>query len=158
MVSPYQPLSSFVCDTNPHPSRHDLRPDTAANAEAGEAGPTGNDGLSPPLNEVGDDAPQGSEEATDDPTNARHRRRSRLLDLTRLRHAPPDERIAALRQLREQSRAEGEPTVGEAAEDPVAQQTRRTRLTNRLRDRFRVRTREQAGNSPTQNQQSGETA
>jgi hypothetical protein len=133
-------------------SRHDLRSDAPTNSEVGGANSTDNDELAPPLDEAADGAPQASEEAVDDPTNTRHRRRTRLLDLTRLRHAPPDERIAALRLLREQSRAEGELTTTEATEDPESQQTRRARLTGRLRDRFRIRTREQAGSSPPQTQ------
>jgi hypothetical protein len=132
--------------TNRISSRRDLRPE--ANAEAGEAGSTGNDELSPPLNEGADNATQGPE-GVEDPTSTRHRRRSRLLDLTRLRHAPPQERIAALRQLREQSRAEGEGNAANSAEDSATQQSRRTRLAGRLRDRFRVRT---TGNPLSQTQ------
>ena len=90
--------------------------------------------LPPPL---GVEAGEASN--VDEVSGSNHQRRgvARLLDLNRLRHAPPDERIAALRQLREQSQREGEP-----AED-VEETSRRARLTNRLRDTFRVRTRAQ---------------
>ena len=92
--------------------------------------------LPPPL------APEAGEttaEASGEASGSTHQRRgvARLLDLNRLRHAPPDERIAALRQLREQSQREGAPT------EDVEEISRRARLTNRLRDTFRVRTRAQ---------------
>ena len=78
-------------------------------------------------------AEAGSQHSSD-----QHRNRiSRFLDITRLRHAPPDERIAALRQLREQSQLEGQV---EPAED-TEERSRRARLTGRLRDTFRIKTR-----------------
>ncbi len=78
---------------------------------------------------------EGSEPSADP-----HRNRiSRFLDLNRLRHAAPDERIAALRELREQSQREGAPEVVEDTEE----RSRRVRLAGRLRDTFRIRTRTQ---------------
>ena len=53
-----------------------------------------------------------------------------------MRTAPPDERIAALRRLREQSQRDGE---GEDVEEQ--EPSRRVRLTGRLRDTFHIRTR-----------------
>jgi len=111
--------------------RHDLRPEASADATPSAEG----DELPPPLS-----ANDGHEAATgnDDSSDAPQRRRvSRFLDLNRLRTAPPDERIAALRRLREQSRREGEAT------EDVEERSRRARLTGRLRDTFRIRTRRQ---------------
>lgn len=62
------------------------------------------------------------------------RRRSRLFDLTRLRHASVEERIEALRRIRTEQRS------GSAASNEEDRQGR-ARLSDRLRDRFRVRTR-----------------
>jgi hypothetical protein len=121
-------------------SRHDLRPVTSATENTENTASTTGEGseLPPPL------GVEGAETAeTDNGSNHQRRRVSRLLDLNRLRHAPPDERIAALRQLREQSQREGEP-----AED-VEETSRRARLTNRLRDTFRIRTRAQNNVPPT---------
>jgi hypothetical protein len=74
-----------------------------------------------------------------------HRLRvSRLLDLTRLRTAPPEERIAALRQLREQSQQESAASPTTAAAAAEEQEGRSAGLTSRLRDKFRIRTRTQA--------------
>ncbi|KAH7370595.1 hypothetical protein BKA65DRAFT_20816 [Rhexocercosporidium sp. MPI-PUGE-AT-0058] len=109
--------------------RHDLRPVTSVTSNAeGE--------LPPPLS-----ANEETSRASSDGSAHQRRRVSRFLDLNRLRHAPPDERIAALRQLREETqRAGGEPVNNEnIAEEP----SRRARLTNRLRDTFRIRTRAQ---------------
>jgi hypothetical protein len=121
-------------------SRHDLRPIASATENTENTAPTTSEGseLPPPL------AVEGAETAeTDNGSNHQRRLVSRLLDLNRLRHAPPDERIAALRQLREQSQREREP-----AED-VEETSRRARLTNRLRDTFRIRTRAQNNLPPT---------
>ncbi|CZS88722.1 uncharacterized protein RAG0_00369 [Rhynchosporium agropyri] len=109
--------------------RHDLRPMTTATSTAeGE--------LPPPLS-ANDDADRASSEGS-----AHQRRRvSRFLDLNRLRHAPPDERIAALRQLREETQRTGAETVN--SEDAAEEPSRRVRLTNRLRDTLRIRTRAQ---------------
>ena len=57
-----------------------------------------------------------------------------VLDRRRLAEAEPQERLAALRELREQQRAHGE-----TAED-AAERRRRHRLTARLQDVFSVRT------------------
>jgi hypothetical protein len=129
-------LVSHHPDTNPS-SRHDLNP-TTSNTE-GAGGATANaDGteLPPPISPA-----EGQNEA-EDAAHPGRRRVSRFLDLHRLRTAPPDERIAALRRLREQSRAEGEPV--EDVEEP----SRRARVTNRLRDTFRIGTRQQPTTTP----------
>lgn len=99
-------------------SRHDLNPTATAEADESTVAATG-DSLAPPLA-----AGVGPETAT--APNAGRGRMSRLLDLNRLRHAPPDERIAALRTLREQSRGDG--TIIEEPEEP----SRRTRMRERF--------------------------
>ncbi|KAH8786668.1 hypothetical protein BGZ57DRAFT_851658 [Hyaloscypha finlandica] len=121
--------------------RHDLRPVTSATSNTENTASTTGEGseLPPPLGVEGEEA-GNTDEASG--SNPQRRGVSRLLDLNRLRHAPPDERIAALRQLREQSQREGEQPVD------VEETSRRARLTSRLRDTFRVRTREQAVTPP----------
>lgn len=117
--------------------RHDLRPVVTADAdtENPETNPEGAE-LPPPLAAEGENTTADS--ASAEGSSRRRNHASRLLDLHRLRHAPADERIAALRRLREQSQTEAEPAEGEA-EEP----SRRARLTGRLRDTFRIRTRTQ---------------
>lgn len=123
-------------------SRHDLRPvATEPTAEGSELPPplsTTEDGTPPTASTSTSPVPAGEED-----THQRHRA-SRFLDLHRLRTAPPDERIAALRRLREQSRQDGDEV------DDVEEPTRRARLTGRLRDTFRIRTRRQDGVSPSE--------
>ncbi|KAI1135894.1 hypothetical protein F5Y05DRAFT_393765 [Hypoxylon sp. FL0543] len=69
---------------------------------------------------------------------AQRRRRSRLLDWNRLRHASVDERIQALRQYRQSQQGNG------SAED----QNRHTRLSDRLREKFHIRTRAHPPTNP----------
>ncbi len=66
-------------------------------------------------------------------------RLSRRLDAALMRTASSHERIAALRQLREQQLESGTTTGG--ADTEGEEQSRRARLTGRLRDAFRIRTR-----------------
>ncbi|RYP56025.1 hypothetical protein DL771_012189 [Monosporascus sp. 5C6A] len=69
--------------------------------------------------------------------NMAHRRRiSRLLDWNRLRHASVDERIQALRQYRQTQQA--------ASPGSADDQSRHTKLTDRLREKFHIRTRRQS--------------
>lgn len=56
-----------------------------------------------------------------------------------MRNASSHERIAALRQLRQQQEESGVTTAGPEADGE--EQSRRARLTGRLRDAFRIRTR-----------------
>ena len=56
-----------------------------------------------------------------------------------MRNASSHERIAALRQLRQQQIESGAAAAGPDAEGE--EQSRRARLTGRLRDAFRIRTR-----------------
>lgn len=88
--------------------------------------------LPPPLTET---------EGADAQVHATRRRLSRRLDAALMRNASSHERIAALRQLRQQQVEAGASTEGpEAAEE----QSRRARLTSHLRDVFRIRTRAMA--------------
>ncbi|KAG9241767.1 hypothetical protein BJ878DRAFT_211273 [Calycina marina] len=99
--------------------RHDLRPIRV------EGAPAESDQLPPPL------APEGPAE-----TSVTQRRRTRFLDIHRLRTVPPAEAIAALRLHREESRRGGA--------DTEAVESNRPGLTGRLRDILRVRTRRQS--------------
>ncbi|ORY64077.1 uncharacterized protein BCR38DRAFT_343510 [Pseudomassariella vexata] len=74
-----------------------------------------------------------SVEDVNDTDAAQRRRRSRLLDWNRLRHASVDERIRALRQFREQQ------DVGSAQGLPSERGPHPT-FTDRLREKFHVRT------------------
>lgn len=132
-------LPSLKSYTNCH-SRHDLRPATSTEGAEGAEGVTAEgDELPPPLsaNEAADETNTAA--LTENADEHQRPRVSRFMDLNRLRTAPPDERIAALRRLREQSRQEGD--VAEDVEEP----SRRSRLTGRLRDTFRIRTRRENG-------------
>lgn len=135
-------LAPFLTSTNECASRHDLRPVPSATDDPTSPTAEGSE-LPPPLNAEGIDNGAGTEngaetaetaEGDNASTNPQRRRVSRFLDLNRLRHAPPDERIAALRRLREQAQQDGET---EDVEEP----SRRARLTGRLRDTFRIKTR-----------------
>jgi hypothetical protein len=75
----------------------------------------------------------------DEAPEPQSRRTSRLLDLARLRHASAEERLQALRQYRH-SRAQDTSTT---AEDSV-ERSRHAKLADRLRVRFRIRTRPQS--------------
>ncbi|KAI1354316.1 hypothetical protein F5Y01DRAFT_12875 [Xylaria sp. FL0043] len=85
--------------------------------------------LAPPTGTHQDNAP----ESTGAGEETHRRRRSRLFDWNRLRHASVDERLQALRQYR-QSQQALDPASG-AADD----ERRHSRLTDRLRERFHLR-------------------
>ncbi|KAI0147087.1 hypothetical protein GGR57DRAFT_265403 [Xylariaceae sp. FL1272] len=86
-----------------------------------DAAATTDDHLAPPVE--AEPAAEGSE--------ATHRRRrSRLLDWNRLRHAPVDERISALREYRQ---SQQESSAGDN------ERRRHSRLTDRIRGRFHRR-------------------
>jgi hypothetical protein len=137
--------SPFLFPILTHTSRHDLRPVQSRGAETSEG-----DELPPPLN-VAEDAghpagPTAEGEADAEASHDAHRHRlrvSRLLDLARLRIAPPEERIAALRQLRAQTQQENAAPPTTAAAAVEEQEGRSAGLTSRLRDKFRIRTRTQ---------------
>jgi len=116
--------------------RHDLRP-TTTNTE-------NDDELPPPLsNQEGENNNEHTAGTTETGEHPSRRRVSRFIDLHRLRHAPPNERIAALRQLREQSQREG----AEPGNGSVEEGNRRASMTDRLRNKFRIRTRPEAAGS-----------
>lgn len=137
--------SSLVMPALTISSRLDLRPEPSnSGAEPTEEGTSGENGeLPPPLRET--DEANSSSSATE--SSSQPRGISRFIDLHRLRHAPAEERIAALRELRNESRdasnaenASTSPEVGASQED-VEESGRRARLTNRLKEKLRVRTR-----------------
>ncbi|KAH8677407.1 hypothetical protein BX600DRAFT_506449 [Xylariales sp. PMI_506] len=106
--------------------RLDLNPPTAETADA--AGPaTGVQQEPQPQESIAET------QSTNDADTLQGRRRSRLLDWNRLRHATVDERIQALREMRA-SGASGLPE----------ERTQHTRLTDRLREKFYIRTRTQS--------------
>ncbi|KAI0479273.1 hypothetical protein GGR56DRAFT_371196 [Xylariaceae sp. FL0804] len=76
-------------------------------------------------------APPVEGDATD-PAVAHRCRRSRLLDWNRLRHASVDERLQALRQYRQSQQGAAHPTLSE-----------------RMRERFHIRTRAHTGDNST---------
>ncbi|RFU32666.1 hypothetical protein B7463_g3653, partial [Scytalidium lignicola] len=125
--------------------RLDLRPETshASGAEATAEGTTENGELPPPLGET-DEANNGTSAGE----SSHPRRISRFIELHRLRHAPAEERIAALRRLRNETR-EATNSEGAAAatsetveaQDDSEETGRRARLASRLRDKLRIRTR-----------------
>ncbi|KAI5862335.1 hypothetical protein GGS23DRAFT_93787 [Durotheca rogersii] len=73
----------------------------------------------------------------DDADGVQRRRISRLLDWNRLRHATVDERIQALRQYRQSQQGAGAGAGSGSAED----QSRHAKLSDRLREKFHIRTR-----------------
>lgn len=110
-------------------SRIDLRPaetNTAEPEQAAEEDPA----LPPPLTET---------EGADAQVHPSRGRLSRRLDAALMRNASSHERIAALRQHRQQQLESGATTAGPDVEHE--EQSRRVRLTGRLRDAFRIRTR-----------------
>ncbi|BCR88126.1 RING-H2 finger protein [Aspergillus chevalieri] len=98
--------------------------------------------LNPPQEEQQEEE-QGTDShpQTRDPTPERQTRQRRLtgyfsstLNARRMREATVEERLAALRTVREEARTSGEV-------DDADEQRQRNRLSTRLRERFRIRTR-----------------
>jgi hypothetical protein len=122
--------------------RIDLNP--AASTEAAEDGETAHEEGENTLQTV--DAVESSSNHTN---SNRHSRglAAYLSDIRRARNAPVEERIEALRRLREsqqQRQQNGEESV--TAEES---QGRRRHLAMRLRDRFRIRTRQHGSEQPS---------
>ncbi|KAJ8071318.1 hypothetical protein OCU04_001653 [Sclerotinia nivalis] len=115
--------------------RHDLRP-TATHAQNED------EELPPPLEaHEGETASEHTANISENGDAGSGHRVSRLMHL---RHTPPEESIATLRQLaREQSQQGGEVLNQDVAEE----QGRRARLASRLRSTFRIRTRAQAASA-----------
>lgn len=120
MPSPYRLLTL-------RQSRLDLRPDQG-NANSGSTAGD-NESLAPPLAMEGEDGHAHS--------GSHGHRLSRLFDINRLRQASVEERMEALRQMRAQAN-EHDSHQGEEVERPHG-----ARLTDRLKDKFRIRTRAQ---------------
>lgn len=108
--------------------RLDLRPRNGETQNADEL-----THLPPPLEGEG-----GENEAS-----SSQRRRSRLLDLHRLRHATVEERIEILRRHRSHQRASALTQPGDR-EGEGSERGQAARLADRLRDKFLVRTRAQS--------------
>lgn len=109
-------------------SRLDLRPGYTAHSISSEH----NENLAPPL---------ALGEEDHEVTSVHHGNRlSRLFDVNRLRHAPVEERIEALRQIR----AHTEHQEISAPEATVTDRPHAAKLTDKLKDKFRIRTRPQA--------------
>ncbi|CCE34540.1 uncharacterized protein CPUR_08473 [Claviceps purpurea 20.1] len=108
--------------------RLDLRPGRTTHEESSEY--TVN--LAPPL---------ALEEEDPESPHAQHGNRlSRFFDVNRLRHAPVEERIEALRQMRAQTQYQDM----SAQEATAADRPQAAKLTDKLKDKFRIRTRAQA--------------
>ncbi|KAK3315307.1 hypothetical protein B0H66DRAFT_340860 [Apodospora peruviana] len=102
--------------------------------------------LPPPL--AGDLSEQQQQhESNGSSSGGGRRRHSRLLDLQRLRHASVEERIEILRLHRTQSQQHQRQQQQQRGEETEREEGRRARLTDRLRDKFRIRT-TQRGHSP----------
>ncbi|GKT49363.1 E3 ubiquitin-protein ligase SDIR1 [Colletotrichum spaethianum] len=104
--------------------RLDLRPQGGAE--------NGSDELPPPLELDGHES---------DGSSTTQGRRTRLFDLNRLRNASAEERIQALRQYRTQHQDQGAPAGATDVEhEERNDRSRRARLADKLRDKFRIRT------------------
>ncbi|KAF7559896.1 hypothetical protein G7046_g4257 [Stylonectria norvegica] len=128
--------------------RFDLRPSKRNAAEGEEStdvgeGSTaiGDNALPPPLALEGDDHAD---------TNGPHRNRfSRLFDAQRLRQATAEEQMEALRQMRVETNAAASQTTAAETNEVERQATEgesggpRARLADKLKDKFRIRTRAQ---------------
>ncbi|KAI0882492.1 uncharacterized protein GGS22DRAFT_169589 [Annulohypoxylon maeteangense] len=123
--------------------RLDLRPREAEEAE--ESGEATNEAPQP--NETGPADTHSAHVPEDDGDGPQRRRISRFLDWNRLRHASVDERILALRQYRE-SQPDAIPDTS-SAED----QSQHTRLSDRLREKFHIRTRAHPPSGPASSNQ-----
>ncbi|KAI0845753.1 hypothetical protein F5Y00DRAFT_245564 [Daldinia vernicosa] len=111
--------------------RLDLRPHEEEDEEGGEGA------WAPAYPDIMSHGPVDSHLAPppeDEADATQRRRRSRLLDWNRLRHATVDERIQALRQYRQ---TQGVTAGNGSAED----QNRHAKLSDRLREKFHIRTR-----------------
>ncbi|KAK4226445.1 hypothetical protein QBC38DRAFT_228835 [Podospora fimiseda] len=117
--------------------RLDLRPQS-------EQGESNAGDLAPPLADEWSEG--GATSTTSTTTNQQRRRSYRLLDLHRLRQASVEERIEILRRHRSQQQ---EMTTGAANTDSEEQRGRRASLADRLKDKFRVRTRAQSPDPTT---------
>ncbi|CAK7216905.1 hypothetical protein SBRCBS47491_002982 [Sporothrix bragantina] len=135
--------------------RLDLRPN---DGETDSVAAEGDASMAPPLDaEASTSAAVAATDASSaDASGAGNRRRTRLFDLHRLRHATAEERIEALRRYRAENQAENGVDAG--AETGFSGSTangeedhNHERLSRRLRDKFRIRTRAQSPSSSSRN-------
>ncbi|KAL1861632.1 hypothetical protein Daus18300_008748 [Diaporthe australafricana] len=139
--SPAQPAASGALGPGSDSDADAAGASSAARQEQAEGGgdESNENNEAPPLGADINDTAESSNSS---------RRRSRLFDLHRLRHAPVEERIEVLRRYRTEQRSGSSASNEEEGRD-------RSGLTNRLRDRFRIRTRavqrssERTGSSPS---------
>ncbi|KAJ6789026.1 hypothetical protein PWT90_09916 [Aphanocladium album] len=112
--------------------RYDLQPGRQAGTPATETAPE----LPPPL---------ALEAEDNESTTSSRNRASRLFEMNRLRNLSQQDRIAALRAMRNRrdEPPETDEAHGQAAEDEGEENGRATRLAAKLRDKFRIRTRAQ---------------
>ncbi|KAM5355653.1 hypothetical protein ACJ41O_002299 [Fusarium nematophilum] len=117
--------------------RYDLRPGKGHKSQ--EETNTGDGSALPP--------PLALEGAENDVPNASHRNRlSRVFDINRLRQATVEEQMEALRRMRaETNEAERQEATTAAAAADGESRGQSARFAAKLRDRFRIRTRAQAG-------------
>ncbi|TRX97540.1 hypothetical protein FHL15_001818 [Xylaria flabelliformis] len=114
--------------------RLDLRPPEDIEREENEAAAAAQDATTATTAPAqGHLAPPAETDQAASGETSHRRRRSRLLDWNRLRHASVDERLQALRQYR-QSQQGSDPASGGADDE-----RRHSRLTDRLRERFHIR-------------------
>lgn len=116
-------------------SRLDLRPDAGETQDATTLGELME--LPPPLDNEGSSTEHGT---------TQRRRSSRLLDLHRLRHASVEERIEILRRHRSQQQQETSPSASHATGENGRESPERgirAKLSDRLREKFHIRTRTQ---------------
>ncbi|KAK3988128.1 hypothetical protein QBC44DRAFT_309664 [Cladorrhinum sp. PSN332] len=104
-----------------------------------EQGGSNADDLAPPL--AGEWSEGGATSSATATTTQQRRRSYRLLDLHRLRQASVEERIEILRRHRSQQQ---ELTAAATATESEEQRGRRASLADRLKDKFRIRTRAQS--------------
>jgi len=129
LVSLSSPVWHSCPTTNFNRSRLDLRPQADKDKD-GNPSAVEDAALPPPLDiEVND----GEE------TSANRKRTSRFFDLNRLRHASAQERIEVLRQYRTE-----QPDGGASADLGAEDRSRKARVADKLRDKFRIRTRAQS--------------
>lgn len=129
LVCPYRSNNAPIHLLTP-PSRIDLNPpkEEDAEQEAEHNGATATDGM---------------EVLADNGAQNRHSHRlTNYLNARRMRNASVEERLAALRQVREANQ-------GDVADEYGGARTSRSRLTRRLRERFRIRTRAHGVEGPS---------
>lgn len=126
-----------MTNTRDFGSRLDLRPQSEQAADGADGSTSGDvETLAPPLALEGEDG-----ESTH---TSQGNRLTRLFDVNRLRQAGVEERIEALRQMRAHAAANQPDGTGAAEGSEPTERPQASRLTDKLKDKFRIRTRSQA--------------